>query len=402
MPSTSKTPLKFSLIAGEHSGDQLGAKLMEGLKKECAPNTIKFHGLGGEAMTKQGLTSLFDMEEVAVMGPAAILARLPNLIKRVYQCVDAILAENPDALIIIDSPEFTHPIAKRVRKKAPHIPIINYVSPTIWAWRPGRAKKMKPYVDEVLALLPFEPKFHQELGGPSCHYVGHPLIEKKDWIDNLDTSKFCKKYSLNDQNKSLILLPGSRPNEVKLLMQPFSEVVEKLNESHGPLEILLPTVKSVRRQIQEATSAWPLKPIIIEGEQDKYSAFKYGDAALAASGTVTLELALTGTPMVVAYKYEWYLHLLRPMIKAKMFALANHILGEMAFPELIQADCTPEQILAHLTPLFNEETEQLKNQRKKLSQIDKHMFAAGQQPSRAAAKQCLISINIKNNAENGQ
>lgn len=391
----SSSPLKFSLIAGEHSGDALGAKLMDGLIEECGPKNISFHGLGGEAMEKRGLNSLFPMEEVAVMGPAAILARLPNLIKRVHQCVDAVIANNPDALVIIDSPEFTHPIAKRVRKKAPHIPIINYVSPTIWAWRPGRAKKMKPYVDEVLALLPFEPDFHKQLGGPSCHYVGHPLIEQKQWIENLDIDGFKKQYGLDENKHCLVLLPGSRPNEVQHLMKPFGEVVTKLNQRLGPIEILLPTVNHVKAAILSASETWPIKPVIITKEQDKFCAFKYAGAALAASGTVTLELALTGTPMVVAYKYDRYLHFLRPLIKAKMFALANHILGEKAFPELIQGDCTPQKITDELVPLFQEGSPQLKRQHDKLSQIESAMFAAGPQPSLAAAKRCLAVIKSK-------
>jgi len=395
MKNKSQTPLNLYLIAGEHSGDALGAKLMEGLKEECGANNVHFIGLGGHAMQAQGLTPIFPMEEVAVMGPAAILARLPNLIKRVHQCVDDVISQKPDALIIIDSPEFTHPIAKRVRKKDPSIPIINYVSPTIWAWRPGRAKKMKPYVDEVLALLPFEPKCHVELGGPSCHYVGHPLIERKSWIDGLDTQAFEQKYNLQQDKQTLVLLPGSRPNEIKHLMAPFREVINRLERKVGPLNLLLPTVQSQRNNIEKEISNWPLKPQLILGEEEKFLAFKSATAALAASGTVTLELALTSTPMVVAYKYDWYLHLFRPLIKAKMFALANHILGQKAFPELIQSECTPENIVEQLVPLFDATSEQAKHQKTMLSKIDDCMFAAGKQPSRAAARQCLATIKQK-------
>jgi len=395
MQNKPQSPLKLYLIAGEHSGDALGAKLMEGLKEECGANNVRFVGLGGLAMQAQGLDPIFSMEEVAVMGPVAILARLPNLIKRVHECVDDVIEEQPDALIIIDSPEFTHPIAKRVRKKQPNIPIINYVSPTIWAWRPGRAKKMKPYVDEVLALLPFEPKCHEDLGGPSCHYVGHPLIEKKSGIDNLDTQAFEKKYNLPENQKTMVLLPGSRPNEIKHLLAPFGEVVTQLNQKVGPFNLLLPTVDSQREKIEQETLNWRQKPQLILGEEEKFLAFKTANAALAASGTVTLELALTNTPMVVAYKYEWYLHPFRPLIKADMFALANHILGQKAFPELIQADCTPQNIVKELAPLFDETSTQTKQQKAMLGQIEECMFAAGKQPSRAAARQCLATIKQK-------
>ncbi len=391
MPSeTYNKPLKIFLIAGEHSGDALGGKLMQALKANCerAPT---FKGLGGETMQSEGLTSLFPMEEVAIMGPFAILVRLPNLIKRVYQCVDAVITQNPDLLVIIDSPEFTHPIAKRVRKQAPHIPIINYASPTVWAWRPGRAKKMRPYVDEVLALLPFEPKVHQELGGPPCSYVGHPLIEKRDWIANLDTNKFKQKYNLTEA-PVFALLPGSRPNEVNHLLAPFKTATEQLNQRAGPLQVIIPTVKSVQSTIEKATASWQTKPLIVTDETDKFSTFKLASAALAASGTVTLEMAVTGTPMVVAYKYDKALHLLRPLIKADMFALANHILGEKAFPELIQADCTPENIVKELAPLFDQNSEAHKIQREKLDKIEEKMFAAGPEPSKAAAKRCLAAI----------
>lgn len=367
---------------------------MQALTERCGTGNVAFEGVGGEAMRAAGLTSLFPMEEVAVMGPAAILARLPNLIKRVYQTVNAAIRAKPDVLVIIDSPEFTHPIAKRVRKRAPHIPIVNYVSPTVWAWRPGRAKKMKPYVDDILALLPFEPAIHKELGGPACHYVGHPLIERKPWIEELDLSSFASDHNLNPDNKSLVILPGSRPNEVKHLMHPFGLAIRQLMQKTGPLNILLPTVNGVKDQVAEAAQTWPVAPTIILGEEDKFKAFKYADAALAASGTVTLELALTGTPMIVAYKYDWYLHLLRPLIKAEYFALANHILGKKAFPEFIQADCTPENIAVALAPLMNNSSRERQNQIAELARIDQKMFAAGEIPSRAAATRTLSGIDL--------
>ena len=179
--------LKIFVVAGEHSGDALGAKLIAALKTAHA-GPIHFSGVGGEEMAHEGFVSRFPIEDVAVMGPMSILPRLPRIVRRVYQTVDAALAAAPDAVVIIDSPEFTHPIAKRIRKRAPHIPIIDYVSPSVWAWRPGRAKRMRRYIDHVLALLPFEPDAHARLGGPPCTYVGHPLIEKLDEIQNADAA----------------------------------------------------------------------------------------------------------------------------------------------------------------------------------------------------------------------
>ena len=174
---------RIFIVAGEHSGDVLGGKLIEALKAKADADAFAFAGVGGEHMEAAGLPSIFPLSDVAVMGPAAILARLPKLVRRVYRTVDAALAFNPDAVVIVDSPEFTHPIAKRIRQRRPSIPIIDYVSPSVWAWRPGRARKMRPYVDHLLALLPFEPEAHARLGGPACTYVGHPLIERAPWID---------------------------------------------------------------------------------------------------------------------------------------------------------------------------------------------------------------------------
>ena len=166
------------LVAGEESGDQLGGKLMSALKARLGAQGVRFGGIGGTAMQAEGLQSLFPLTDIAVMGIGAVLARLPALLRRVRRAADAIVAARPDALVIIDNPDFTHLVAKRVRRRAPEIPVVNYVSPSVWAWRPGRAKKMRAYVDHVLALKPFEPEAHLRLGGPACTYVGHPLVER--------------------------------------------------------------------------------------------------------------------------------------------------------------------------------------------------------------------------------
>lgn len=295
-------PKRIFIVAGEHSGDLLGGKLLEALRAQAGPNAFTFAGLGGEHMEAAGLRSIFPMSEVAVMGPAAILARLPKLLRRGFELVDAALAFNPDALVIIDSPELTHRIAKRVRKARPEIPIVQYVSPTVWAWRPGRARKMRPYVDRLLALLPFEPEAHARLGGPPCTYVGHPLIEKAAWIDARDTDALRAKLGLAPGRPVLVVLPGSRISEVGRVMQPFGEAIAILEMRIGPVELILPAVPSVRPLIEQHLASWPRRPHLISGEEDKFAAFKLAHAALAASGTVTLELGVTGTPMVVAYR----------------------------------------------------------------------------------------------------
>src|SRR5438874_13206140 len=196
--------LRLFMIAGEHSGDALGAKLMAALN-ERRRGRIRYLGVGGAQMAQQGLVSQFPMEDVAVMGPAAIIARLPKLLRRIHGTAAAAVAAEPDAVVIIDSPEFTHPIAKRVRRRSPEIPIVDYVSPSVWAWRPGRARKMRQYVDHVLALLPFEPEAHLRLGGPPCTYVGHPLIERLPWLAGLDTAPLAQRLGLLPDTALLVV-----------------------------------------------------------------------------------------------------------------------------------------------------------------------------------------------------
>src|SRR5215470_1079340 len=203
--------LRLFIVAGEPSGDALGAKLMAAINQRRR-GRVRYVGVGGAQMAEQGLISQFPLEDVAVMGPGAILARLPKLLARVYATSAAAVAAEPDALVIIDSPEFTHAIAKRVRRRRPAIPIINYVSPSVWAWRPGRARKMRRYVDHVLALLPFEPEAHARLGGPPTTYVGHPLIERLDWIRDLDPEPLAERLQLDRRRPVVVVLPGSRPS----------------------------------------------------------------------------------------------------------------------------------------------------------------------------------------------
>ncbi len=391
---------RIFIVAGEHSGDQLGGKLMAALKAR-SEDPIIFSGVGGEAMEAQGMRSIFPLSDVAVMGPLAILARLPRLVRRVYQAVDAGLKAEPDAVIIVDSPEFTHPIAKRIRKKRPLIPIINYVSPSVWAWRPGRAKKMKPYVDQLLAILPFEPAAHERLGGPPCSYVGHPLIERIDWIRGLDTGELAQRLGLVAGRPVLLVLPGSRPTEVRRLMQPFGEAAGLVQERLGPIEVIIPAVESVRPLIEAGLAAWPLQAHLVEGQADKFSAFRLAGAALAASGTVTLELALAGTPMVVAYRVDAVAAQLRFLLKVPSVVLANLVLAENVFPELLQEDCTPEKLADALLPLLKEGSPERERQLGGLAKIPEKMLLDGTTPSERAAETVLavLSAGIRKRLE---
>ncbi len=381
---------RIFIVAGEHSGDQLGAKLMAALKRK-SEIPIVFSGVGGEAMEAEGLRSIFPLSDVAVMGPLAILARLPRLVRRVYQAVDAGLKSEPDGVIIIDSPEFTHPIAKRIHKRQPKIPIIDYVSPSVWAWRPGRARKMRPFVDHLMAILPFEPEAHQRLGGPPCTYVGHPLIERLDWIRNLDQSELANRIGLDSAKPVLAVLPGSRQTEVRRLMQPFGETVGRLTGMIGPVEVIIPAVDSVRPHIEEALTSWPVRPHLVSGETDKFKAFRLANAALAASGTVTLELALAGTPMVVAYRVDHVAASLRFLVKVPSIVLANLVIGENVFPEFIQDDCTPEKLAGALAPLFSD-TPERRRQLAGLETIAAKMVLDNSTPSERAAETAIAVI----------
>ncbi len=373
---------RIFVVAGEHSGDILGGKLLQALTE--SGESFAFAGVGGEHMEAAGLSSIFPLSDVAVMGPAAIIARLPTLVRRVYQTVDAALAFNPDAVVIVDSPEFTHPIAKRIRQRRPAVPIVDYVSPSVWAWRPGRARKMRPYVDHLLALLPFEPEAHARLGGPACTYVGHPLIERVAWIDGLETESLRARLGLTTGLPVLVVLPGSRPSEVSRLMAPFGETVEALRQNTGPFEIVIPAVPSVRPLIEQALVNWPQQPHLVEGETDKFTAFKLAQAALAASGTVTLELGVVGVPMVVAYRVDPVAARLRFLLKVHSVVLANLVLAENAFPEFIQEDCTAAKLSAALAPLLEDGAERTA-QLEALARIRQRMFLPEGTPSGKAA-----------------
>ena len=389
------TPLRVFIIAGEHSGDALGAKLMMALRN-ASERTVRFIGVGGEHMAEAGLSTLYPLSDIAVMGPLAIAKRLPSLVAKVYATVDAVLAAEPDVLVIIDAPEFTHPIAKRVRKRRPDLRIVDYVSPTVWAWRPGRAAKMRPYIDHVLALLPFEPAAHRELGGPPCTYVGHPLTERLPMIAALDPAGFAREHGLDTGRPVLLVLPGSRRSEVERLMGVFGDAVALIAGRHPGLQVLIPAMPGVRAMIEAKLTAWPQgagTPVVFAGdiEMQKFAAFKLARAALAASGTVTLELALARTPMVVAYRVDVVISTLRHLIKAKSAVLPNLITGGHAIPEYLQEPCTAENLSAAVDQLLRDTPERAAQ----LAQIDRVpglLALANGTPSDAAAAVVMAHV----------
>ena len=377
---TAARPRTIWLVAGEDSGDQLGAKLMRALRA-TAPEA-RFGGVGGEAMAEAGFVSLFPLDDVAVMGYLPVLARARTLLRRIRETVAAAVRARPDVLVIIDSPGFTHAVARRVRKAAPGIPIVDYVSPSVWAWRPWRARGMRPFIDHVMALLPFEPDAHLRLGGPPCTYVGHPLIERLHEL-RPDGSEHRRREAAP---YSLVVLPGSRRSEIERLMPVFGQVLEQVSRT-APVEAVLPAVTRHRGLVERLAATWPVPVRIVTGEAPKYAAFRGARAALAASGTVTLELALAGVPMVVAYKVSRAEEFIaRRLIQVPTIVLPNLILGANAVPEFVQADCAPAPLSGALLPLLTGGAAR-DAQLAALGRIDGRMrLPDGDTPSRAAAR----------------
>jgi lipid-A-disaccharide synthase len=270
--------VKVFIVVGEESGDQLGAGLMRALKQQL-PARVHFAGVGGAAMANEGLASRFPLADIALMGFVAVAKGLPKVLARIRETAQAVVADDPDVLVIIDSPDFTHRVARRVRARAPRIPIVNYVSPSVWAWRPGRARAMRAYVDHVLALLPFEPAALARLGGPASTYVGHPLVER---IAVLRPNEEEARRRLTDP-AVLLVLPGSRRTEIRRLLPPFAETVERLHATTGPLEVVLPTLPHIRSEVVDATERWRPRPRVVVEQDEKHAAFRIARAALAAS-----------------------------------------------------------------------------------------------------------------------
>src|SRR5215467_1277835 len=369
------------LIAGEESGDRLGASLMAAIEN-VAPCPVTFSGIGGEAMTERGLHSLFPLKELAVNGFAAIPARLPLILRRIRETADAVIAADPGALVIIDSPDFTHRVARRVRAAAPHIAVIDYVSPQVWAWRPGRATAMRHYVDHVLALLPFEPEVYRRLGGPPCTFVGHPLAEAVTTL-RPSPEEAARRAT---EPPLLLVLPGSRNGEIRRHLAVFGAAVGLARERLGAVEVVLPTVPHLEERVRRDIATWPAAPRVVVEPEEKWAAFRQARAALAASGTVTLELALAGVPTVIAYKVAWVTELIyRTIVRVPTIVLANLVLEDVVMPEFIQRDANPEKLAAALEPLIRD-TPERRRQLVAFARLDEVMRIGTARPSEAAAE----------------
>jgi lipid-A-disaccharide synthase len=354
--------------------------LMRALRS--APRPVNFIGVGGEEMLAEGLRPLVAIREFAFMGYVDPLKHLPALYRYIRDVARGTVAARPDVLVIIDSPGLTHQVAKRVRRWAPSIPIVNYVSPSVWAWRPGRARTMRAYVDHVLALLPFEPAAHARLGGPPCTYVGHPLIEQ---IGELrpNAQEGARRWSGGPP--LLLVLPGSRNREIRHLMPVFGKAVERLRSKSGELDVVLPTIPPLADQVRSAAASWTVAPKIVVESAEKLAAFRIARAALAKSGTVTLELALAGVPMVTAYKVPILDEIIaRIVITAPYVVLANLVIGEKVVPEMLQWDCTEQKLADALAPLLSD-SEERRGQTAAFARLDTIMQIGRASPSSRAA-----------------
>ncbi|MEO0748542.1 MAG: lipid-A-disaccharide synthase [Pseudomonadota bacterium] len=352
--------MRLFLIAGEASGDRLGAALMAGLK---SLTDVTFSGIGGPLMQSEGMSSLFPMDELSVVGIAEILPKYMHLRRRLDQTVATVLAEQPDVLITIDSPEFSLRVARKV-KAASRIRTVHYVAPSVWAWRPKRAKKLPGVVDQVLALLPFEPPLI-EAEGVACDFVGHPVVTEP--VASADqVADFKARYGLGT-DAVLLVLPGSRGGEVARLGPRFGAALTDICASRPDLRLIVPTTGPRAPQVRDMVADWPGQPIVIAPDDmspaayayDKMCAFAAADRALAASGTVSLELAAADTPMLIAYDTSWLSRvIISRMLIIDTLTLVNLVSETRAVPELLGVDCTPEKIAPAALDLLNDAGDQ--------------------------------------------
>lgn len=373
------------LVAGETSGDVLGAGLMDALV-ELSPSPLRFSGVGGPEMESRGIVSIFPMSDIAVMGPREIIPRLPLILRRIWQTVRHATEQKPDIVVVIDSPEFTHMVAKRIARRKPDIPIVDYVLPSVWAWRQGRARAMKNYIRRVLALLPFEPQFLKTVG-VDCVYVGHPAIERLP--EPGSGARFRDRHGIAQDAPLLLVLPGSRVNEVKHLVAIFGDVVRQLVKETPGLRVVIPAVPHVRALVESSAEKWGVAIDIVSGEDEKRAAFDAATAALAASGTVSLELGLARVPMVIAYRAEaivgWFA---LNVLKIPSVVLVNLILDRPSVREFLHSRCTAEELAAGIRPLLADTAER-RRAIADLEEVRARMGVGGESPNTRAARAVL-------------
>ncbi len=343
------TATRIFLVAGEPSGDNLGAKLMLALKRATG-GAVEFSGVGGERMAGEGLGSLFPLSDLSVMGLAEVVPRLPTIFARLRQTADAIKAARPDIVVLIDAPSFGLRVADRIRGSG--IPVVQYVAPQLWAWRPGRAKKLKGRIDAMLALLPFEPEFFAKLG-LACTHVGHPVLE--DALAPADAAGFRGRHGIAPTAPLVAVLPGSRAGLFGRMAPIFAAAANALAATHPHAAFVVPYVANTEAASAAFAAALPGKVVRVADPAEKRAAFRAADAALSVSGTSTLELAVAGLPTVVGHRVNAFSGwLARKLIQVPYVAMPNVIAGRVVIPELLQADCTPAALAAAVAHLLDD------------------------------------------------
>ena len=382
----SSEPLRIFLVAGEASGDALGGRLMAALSAH-ADRPVEFRGVGGDTMTLAGLNSLFPMSELSVMGVSEVLPKARALFRRMRQAADAAHGFRAHAIVTIDAPAFAHGFVKRLPDHA--TPRIHYVAPTVWAWRPWRVHKFRRHFDRILTLLPFEPPYFERVG-LAATFVGHPVLECG--ADRADGGAFRRAHGISDQAPLAVVLLGSRRGEVGQLAGPVSDGVKRLAATHPELRVAVPTVPHLADAVRAIVADWPGRPTVTTDPGEKYAAMAAAEAAVAASGTVSLELAMAGVPAVIVYKVTPITAMaVRLLVRVKYANLVNLVLDRPAVPELLQGACTGERIAAELSSLLDD-PERAQAIRGAQHDAIEHLRAAGEAPSVRAAKAVLAAI----------
>jgi lipid-A-disaccharide synthase len=378
--------MKLYVIAGEASGDALGAALLAGLKS-LRPD-LQVRGIGGPLMQAAGLHSLFPMEELSVMGLAEVLPKYAHLKRRIREAAADVLAAAPDALITIDSPDFVLRVARIVRAARPDLRTIHYVAPSVWAWRPGRAAKMAHVIDHVLALLPFEPPY-MTAAGMTCDFVGHPVVSAPR-ASAAEAQAF--RADLGGGGPLVLALPGSRRGEVARLAPVIGGVLDRVRAVHPQVQVVLPTLRSVAAMVEGLTADWPVRPRIIEAPEAKRAAFAAADVAIAASGTVSLELAANAVPMVIAYDmHPVTMWLMQRMARVDTVTLVNLVADTRVVPEFLGGRCTPDLIAPALLGLIGPGPAR-DAQRAAMRLTIKRLGQGGDPPGLRAARSVLAAI----------
>jgi lipid-A-disaccharide synthase len=388
--------MRVFIIAGELSGDKLGGALMEGLKS-LTPE-VQFDGVGGALMQAQGLTSRFDMTELSVMGIAEILPKYRALMRRINETATAVIASKPDVLITIDSPDFCLRVARRVKAANPAIRTVHYVAPTVWAWRSGRAAKMAPSIDQVLALFPFEPPY-MHAAGMACDFVGHPVVNDPV-ASKAQAQRFRAEHGLGDA-PCLLVLPGSRRGEVSRLAPIFGKTLRLALTQRPDLRVIVPAAAPVAEMLIGFLKDWPGHPILLDPRErdadqatsEKRAAFKAADVALAASGTVSLELAAASTPMVIAYDMNWLTRqIVTRLLKVDTVTLVNLVSETRTVPEFLGQHCVPEDICQGLL----ETLDQPDRQNEAMALTMQRLGQGGDPPGLRAARAVLDRLVLSN------